>query len=642
LRGYIASTQGFWGFWGVNAYYDYRQTHHKKYNQVGLGLEYLSLHWDYRINGYLPVGSTKSRIYGAKFDKFQGNNFYIKYKHEFAMPGVDAEAAYHWLPMKDLDITAAVGPYYFHGDYDKFAVGGKARAKIEYLSAISIEGIASYDNLFKWIGQGQIALTIPLGPKMKDRKIAPSSCNNASFLGRRLVQPVERAEIIVASHHRSSSLAIDPATGLPWNIIFVNNTSHSNGTIESPYPTLLQAQNASKPSDIIYVFTGDGTSTGMNAGITLQNNQQLLGSSINHKITTPRGTLTIPAQTSVLPLITNSGGTVVTLASSNTVSGFKIGTSTTGISGTNVYGTTIVNNYFATATTGNNIDLSDVNGPITIVDNTFTKINSINAVGILTINTDSSPTMFIGNNTFIISAGAGIEIDTMQLSSVNLNIFNNTFTGTLPTPGSAAIIIETQDSSTITGTITGNTLTNFDEGIQILAATSSTPTTLTIQGNNFTIGTGATAVELATAGINPIVNLTITGNTISGGTDGGIDLSPNQGTITALISNNVISSDQGVPFGGGITINVAGSDVTLLATILNNTLLNNSSGVNNMVISSTAMTCFDIEGNYSNTGYSLSTALGGVINIVQGFQTSNSPPNSFTTSGNINSVPSCP
>ena len=79
---------------------------------------------------------------------------------------------------------------------------------------------------------------------------------------------------------------------------FVNNTSPApgSGTFESPFPTLIQAQDASAPNDIIYVFTGDGTDKGMNAGIMLQKGQQLFGASINHTIKTTMGHVKIPAQ----------------------------------------------------------------------------------------------------------------------------------------------------------------------------------------------------------------------------------------------------------------------------------------------------------------------------------------------------------
>src|SRR5205085_2199447 len=73
--------------------------------------------------------------------------------------------------------------------------------------------------------------------------------------------------------------------------------------------TLAAAAAASTANDIIFVYNGDGTNTGQNAGITLKNGQQLLGE-ING--------LTVNAQSLVAvgnrPTIGNSGGDGVTVA----------------------------------------------------------------------------------------------------------------------------------------------------------------------------------------------------------------------------------------------------------------------------------------------------------------------------------------
>lgn len=132
---------------------------------------------------------------------------------------------------------------------------------------------------------------------------------------------------------QKKSLAINPVTKKPYVVWFVNNTSPSSGsgTFESPFPTLIQAQDASAPNDIIYVFTGDGTDKGMSAGIILQKGQQLLGSSISHHIKTTLGIVEIPAQAQGLPTISNTlvtipiGKSVVRMsAGHNVVSGFNL------------------------------------------------------------------------------------------------------------------------------------------------------------------------------------------------------------------------------------------------------------------------------------------------------------------------------
>ena len=75
LRGHVfndgktAANAG-WGFrylsepkkrvFGLNFYYDYRDASKKSYRQVSAGLEALGITWDFRMNGYLPVGGKRS------------------------------------------------------------------------------------------------------------------------------------------------------------------------------------------------------------------------------------------------------------------------------------------------------------------------------------------------------------------------------------------------------------------------------------------------------------------------------------------------------------------------------------------------------------------------------------------------------
>ena len=116
---------------------------------------------------------------------------------------------------------------------------------------------------------------------------------------------------IVICVNGKKSRAINPKTKNPYVVWFVNNTSPApgSGTFKSPFPTLVQAQNASKPNDIIYIFLGDGTDKGMNAGISLQKGQQLLGSSTSQCVKTTLGAIKIPAQTEGLPTISNTNST---------------------------------------------------------------------------------------------------------------------------------------------------------------------------------------------------------------------------------------------------------------------------------------------------------------------------------------------
>ena len=50
--------------WGGNIFYDYRSGHeygfyHDRFHQVGIGGELFVDNWDFRVNGYLPLGNTR-------------------------------------------------------------------------------------------------------------------------------------------------------------------------------------------------------------------------------------------------------------------------------------------------------------------------------------------------------------------------------------------------------------------------------------------------------------------------------------------------------------------------------------------------------------------------------------------------------
>jgi hypothetical protein len=308
--------------WGANIYYDYRKTSERSYNQISFGFESLGRYLDYRINGYFPVGKHKGSLSDARFDHFSGHSLYIARKQELALKGTNGEVGVHIAKVKGIDFYSALGPYYFTND-TKQTFGGAFRIGMDVLKILRIEGNTSYDHLFRWIGQGQISLSYAFTPKKISRKEKKGSCSYHAFVRDRAFQRVDKQEIIVTTTQKKKSVAINPETGLPYVFWFVDNTSNSQGTYESPYSTLANAETNSQVNDIIAVLPGDGTDRGMNAGITLKNGQKLWGMSIIHTLPTTLGNIKIKPLTSIIPLLTNSG-TVVTCGNNNDVIGLKL------------------------------------------------------------------------------------------------------------------------------------------------------------------------------------------------------------------------------------------------------------------------------------------------------------------------------
>jgi hypothetical protein len=293
------------------------------------------------------------------------------------------------------------------------AVGGKARIAGYYKEYVTLELSDSYDSVFHNNFQGQVTFTFPFGPKAKTKVTksnCPDTCSMAALLNNRMIQPVGRQEIIVVDKHKKTEAADN-------TILFVSNTSNSAGTFESPFPTLGDALAVAKEGDIIYIYPGDGTSTGLDAGLTpfiLQNNQQLLGAATNQTVNTNFGSVSIPAQAELLPFLTASADTsVIQVANGNVISGLHIlmpsgsGSSwAIGRSG-NITNLTVMNSLFQSENTGSYlINLGAGMGA---------------PLGTVTI----SNNQFLSNN----SAQYAIYMDRNNPSTWSLNITGNIFTG---------------------------------------------------------------------------------------------------------------------------------------------------------------------------------------------------------------------
>ncbi|MBS0586085.1 MAG: inverse autotransporter beta domain-containing protein [Verrucomicrobia bacterium] len=619
--------------WGINAYYDYRNTKRLNYNQVGVGLESLGELWDFRINGYLPLGTKTSDPFSPAFYDFSGNTLRISYKREFALADVNAEVGFH-ADVNDFDFYLAAGPYYLTSSH-KSAWGGEGRVVVDWNNLIQLQGNVSYDTLFKWIGQGQIGITVPLGKKIAVKQKPSECCKTTLALKRRASQRVDRNEIIPISNKQYETGAINPLTGLAYTFWFVNNTSSSLGTIESPFPTLLQAQNASSPYDVIYVFPGNGTSTGMDSGINLQNNQMLLGSATPYSFGTQFGSITIPTFTTTMPLLTNVSGPAVTLNDNNTVSGLHIDVSIPGVLGSGITNATIAKNNFTTPTVQTSVELDNISGTLSLYDNTFstTVTPSENSYGVFVTNTDSSATLNLYDNTFTNHGGAGIAIVLDGASTGTVLVANNIMTApigfegdqlqppinVLPGPYGfylltegttqatasvfnnkcfyqerAGLHIYTQGSSTVTSTVENNYLEpgvlvpitgpNASFGIGCLAKDDSVHNT-TISSNIIT-ASKTSCLGFATFSTQD-VSVTITNNIVSGGGGGvgpgntfigagitvgneNISGTASTGNVRAVVTGNR-ATDSG-PFGGFLTLNfpLAGPTGFVCLRTLNN------------------------------------------------------------------------
>jgi hypothetical protein len=635
--------------YGINAYYDFRSTQTcMHYSQVGFGAETLGKLWDFRINGYLPVGKCLSSP--ATFAGFSGNTMMLF--HDIAMKGFNAELSFHFgqflSQSPSFDLYAGAGPYYFTQKSCANSCGniwgGKVRLGCKFNDYVRLELRNSYDATFRNKFQCELTFSLPFGKKeCAAEKDDYNSCALRNFLNARMVQPVERQEIIVVKDETNS--AIDPATGNPYNFVFVNNTSNSKGTYESPYPTLKLAQDNSKVNDIIYVFPGDGTTKGMNAGITLKNNQKFWGSGIDQSVVTTQGTITVPAQSSSSPTITNTDvdteGNGITLAAVNQVRGITVSQAlANGIIGADVQSVAVDkctlkdNAVFALNTSSNsqaavivtNSTITGVNGvnlnfsgssKALISRNIFTNLSSVSEFP-LTITAGMNPLTAvvqgnkISNNTcggmrFVLS-----DTDAAQLLIAD-NMISNNGTGSLGQLGSPLVV---NPNATTSGdcnlTLAYNTFANNTGSALYCSSGSFNKFDVNITRNMITDNGGG----LVFANPCNTFGLAVNNNMIAGGSDhaittaGGITITE----ATINIANNQITGNTNSA--NGIALSHEGTDLNLVVT--QNTISNNEgSGI--VLYSSAAIdtVVVDIENNAINNNQNAGSNTAGGIDVEQ-------------------------
>jgi hypothetical protein len=581
--------------YGLNTYYDYRDADRLSSHQIGVGLETFGELFDFRINGYLPIGKKISKAYDTSFGAFSGNFMLVSQKYQSAMKGINAECGFHFGKSKSFDFYGSAGPYYFVGEVARATWGGKATIACTYKDLLTLELSDSYDRSFHNKFQAQISLSFSFGGPRSKVNEQGLTCSMANMLNDRMVQSVKRQEIIVNDKTRKKNVAIDPATGRPYFFVFVDNTSRSDGTYEKPYHSLAQAEENSSPNDIIYVFPGNGTTAGMDSGIFLKANQKFWGSGISHSVQTSQGTILIPAQSNSSPAITNTNfdteGNAITLATNNAISGFTI---TSAINDA-IYGTDPQSLEVSFCTIENTstyaIEASfPGNASISLTNNQF--VNNVNGVF---LNLNGTSTLVCSSNTFkgqtsVSSVPLEILASSNVLTSrIENNIFNNNTTG--------SIRFDLNNVVDAHINVFNNTITNNGTGSQASLGSSfailpnGTTDNCSIElRNNLFSGNTSNSLYLHTSGAFTNLELTATANTMSEIGGSGLVLATQIDTLTLLATDNII---QGCGDNGIAVISSTGSSVGNI-TIKNNTITDIGNASNGIAINQTFFTTLNL------------------------------------------------
>ena len=337
---------------GLSAFYDNDNGQRGKYNQIGLSFESLGRYVEYRVNGYIPIG-TKETFVSSSVDSstlaFQENSLVFSRTNvaEQTYTGFDAEVGGPLPVVGRYGVNGYVGGYHLIGNGAKggTATGASGRFMAQLNEDVSFGMQFTDDNVFGSNTQFQVFVTLPDG--------VPSRWLRNPRVQDRMTQSVYRQNRVLAhvDTYTTYDKAINPSNNLPYFVTQIdpNLTAAGNGTIETPFDSIAQynAQGLAQQqhSDILYVRPrNDGSSTNLNTKdtLTLFNGQRLLSTAVPHTLQTtnfPDREFLLPSPTGfpvggAKPMLFNSSeGDVITFAPGATsleVSGFDITGSATG------------------------------------------------------------------------------------------------------------------------------------------------------------------------------------------------------------------------------------------------------------------------------------------------------------------------
>jgi hypothetical protein len=601
----------------VGAFYDYdgddQQAFSEGFHQFGISGAIKTPRWDLIGNGYLPVSTdtfTRGDHTGANC--FLENRIVLQAGIEAALEGFDVTLRTRPQQLAFANGYIDFGGYHYNSDAIESFAGGRLRAGFQLMNGMMLAAEVNHDERFDTTGVLSIGYTFG----------AHSSGFGNEYAGlARDLEKFSRNDHIVR-FSQDLVVAVDPATGLAYNVIHANNTQlgAGDGTFESPFADLASVEASSSAGDLIIVHEGDGTDTGYNTGIVLQDRQQLLSGGIPQFINLQDGTrLDVASKIDGgKATLSNAGGNeVIRLANNNVVGNINVDATGAnfGIFGDGIEGGSFNGNMIAGATL-DGIGLRNITGDWTFTNN---MVSSNLRDGIFIDGAfDPSATFTFANNMVNFNGEDGIHLRNYdaELLTFTENETNNN--------GRHGIFLENALDSNGNGTIVDiNNHTANDngaDGVRISNGSGSLRLVNVTADNN--AGTGVTIRNWTTPrpdefvfiggdGTQPI---SYSGNSV------GIDV---QLLGDGLESNVVITQATVDNNGRGILATASGSDSILNLDILDMPSISGSATeairfdvsdgatINNNTINSDENTPMELVGNNVNGESTISYTLSG-------------------------------
>ena len=579
------------------------------FSQVGVHAGIKTKKWDLLGNGYFPVGVTDYSTAGPSGNNvFLGNNILLTPGIDSALQGFDVTFRMRPRQLAFGNGLIDFGGYGYKSDQVNSFGGGRIRLGFQTNRGMMISAEVNHDDRFETTGALSLSWAFGAGGARGDAGYG---------LGRDLEETVRQDHIV--RFNQGFELAIDPDTGLPYNVVHVSNASDpafEDGTFENPFASLASAEASSVAGDTIFVAEGNGGTQGLDTGIVLKDNQNLFGGGGSIIIPIQNGGQFLLPTSGARPTISNPGGqSVVELANNNTIQNIGIDATgaINGIEGTNVTDGEIIDSV-VTGATENGVRINNAAGDWTFARNDFSGHNidglfingSTTARSIFTFEDNvasnngfdglhlegyrASQVIFQNNTTnsnarhgvfaedFI---GVGLDMDIIAHSSTgngsngiyinggdgDLNIVNVTATNNAGDGLNVSNWSNSQaEDSTFIGVTTGGVTTLSGNGIggganlSLILDQNNRQQRVTVTDLSLTNGGRGLFAEASGTGTQMDLNF-INNNEVSQHSADGIRLvANNSGVLNVLIEN-----DEGSPLILNDNANVAGAAISLIA-----------------------------------------------------------------------------
>jgi len=559
---------------GIYGYYDYRDTGAARYNQVSFGFESLGRNYDYRANVYIPCNDQVS-VVSDTFDclnpRLLGSLIFLTHRveREAAMKGVDGEFGFPVIPA--WRAKAFLGAYFFDGREVPQVYGVRARLESQATENLFLQITAQTDSVFGGQIWGGFTVTFP-GPSRRYgdedifNRLNDAVMRNYNVVTQRDVRVTEEA-------------ALSATTSQPIHIIYVDDDAPAggNGTTESPFNTLAQAEAATVAGDIIFVRAG----TYIGQSITLKTDQRLLGDGVpapsalcgngGYIITAaqcPEGFL-LPASRNLAdrPTILNAPVDAVTLSNRNEVGSFNIiGSGLSAIAGdggqsfnlhdltiaqsggpgirlTNMFGTGQLHQITTTQNGGPGVLITGTQGTLTVDVKCLT--STLNAGDGMRLTGDGSNiTASIFNSDFNNNEGVGFHAETTTGGSIVVDINSSRFNNNLIDGAVLNAAGGSIDATIFNSNFDGNAGSGVANGLLFLAgsqaAGSSGQVSITASSSSFSNNEGNGIMGRVEGGG---LAFALTDSTVDSNGFSGIDINAQAGNNTIDLVGNLITNN---------------------------------------------------------------------------------------------------